>query len=148
MKVIDKYEFKKVNLDDVEKSVDLYSILGPLLNNGYDVEGMKDYLREVDLYSSKSISGFLSCEYLGGCVEVHAFINKSSRVGSINLLKCFRDFVLKKYDCNTILTSVTGDYEYLVRFLGFIGFKVVCVEKGSVVKTSGTYDITYLKYEV
>lgn len=140
--------FHEISYKDALEGYDLAGLLEPLLNGGYSLHEFKEYLSRSALLESINHkgSGFFLYEPMGDSVEVHAFIPPHSRKLSTGLLRALMGYFTQDMGFSYITTTVTSDYEYLVRFLKILGFKVSGVETGTVVKPTGVFNATYLIY--
>ena len=142
------YTFPKTTFHEMEESYDFDPVIKPLVGNGYNVEDFKEFLNTSNLCSIKDskILGFFLYEPMGDSVEVHAFVLPLYRNRSMSILRAFRAYLTDDLGFNKIVTTVTGDYEHLVRFLKMIGFSVTNIEVDAITKDSGIFNVTYLEY--
>lgn len=142
--------FHPITLDKAMEKYDFTTIFETLRINEGEVIDITSYLSKIPLMEALDYDGtflgMLSVEPSEAFeVEVHAYVLPEHRKRSKDVLKAFKEALFTLTPFTSIKTSVTGDYKYIVRFLGFIGFRVVGINKGVINKGGQTYDMFYLK---
>lgn len=139
--------FPDTTLREIEEVCDVGALLEPLISNGWSVQDFKDFLGSSKLKAIKDggILGFFLYEPMSDSVEVHAFVLPQHRNRSMSVLRAFKAYLMGDLRFRKIVTTVTGDYGHLVRFLKMIGFQPTNVEEEVVIKTSGVFNVTYLE---
>ena len=139
--------FHPVKVSQMEK---LYPIIESVCINGMGLDEALSYLSNTPLmeitgHDGTSL-GMLSVEPYGALgVEVHAYVLPEHRKRSKELLEAFKEAIFTLTPFTTIRTTVTGDFKPLVRFLSFIGFRVVGINKGVVSKSGMVHDLYVLE---
>ena len=142
--------FHKTTIEEVMTLGDFEELFKKMRINGMEVVDIISHLQRIPLMKAcdydGSFLGMLSVESSEAFeVEVHAYVLPEHRKRSKELLGAFKEALFTMTPFTSIKTSVTGDFKPLVRFLGFIGFEVVGVDRGVINKGSQTYDMFYLK---
>lgn len=124
--------FESLRIDGVERGHILSSLKDASLMKVVDEEG-------------KGL-GFLSVTPYGDDgVEVHAYLLPKCRNRSKSVLRAFKEAVFTLTPFTTIRTSVTGVFRPLVRFLSFIGFRLVGVKHDAFTKDGISYPMYFLE---
>lgn len=132
------------------KDVDLSKyndIFKTLLYDNLSYEELLDYLKSCIIFSINiegKECGFFSTDDLGnGTIEVHAYIYPKYRRYSKDLLKRMSNILLQKY--KKIITTVTSDYFYIVRFLKLLGFSEYMLLNNAIIKNNHFLNVHYLE---
>lgn len=142
--------FHPITIDKAMEKYDFTAMFETLRINGRGVIDITSYLSKIPLMEALDYDGtflgILSVEPSEAFeVEVHAYVLPKHRKRSRDVLRAFKEALFTLTPFTSIKTSVTGDCKYIVRFLGFIGFRVVGIKSGIIHKGGQTYDMFYLK---
>ncbi|QDH46544.1 hypothetical protein LAh9_142 [Aeromonas phage LAh_9] len=144
------YTFNKTTIHELQKTLNLEEVITPLLTDSISFEEVLNELSSIQLISVTAEKdnplGFFLYEPMGDSVETHAFIPVCNRNRSMAILRAFRGYLTGVCGFNRIYTTVTGDFSYIVRALGMIGFKQFFKEGGIVPKNGTLYDLYHLEY--
>ena len=143
------FTFPIITFKEVEVLHNYDSVLEPLISNGWNIVEYKEFLEFSELRAimdDKEFLGFFLCEPMSDSIEVHAFVLPEHRNRSKSVLEAFKAYLVGDLGFLCIKTTVTGDFEPLVRFLKMLDFKVTNIEYGVVTKGTGIFGATYLEY--
>lgn len=94
------------------------------------------------VYKDDKCIGFFTKQYLGSCVEIHAYINPEYRKYSIAALR-----EMERACKEPIKTSVWGTHSHVSSILKKMGFKHTHTEKDAIRKGGKAYDMEYFYKE-
>lgn len=143
------YTFPITTLPELEADYNIDPILETLISNGMNVPEFKELLKTSELRAivgDEKTLGFFLCEPVERSVETHAFVWPQHRNRSKRILEAFKAYLTEDLGYDSIKTTVTGDFEPLVRFLKMMGFTITDVHLGVVTKGTGIFKATYLEY--
>lgn len=132
-------------LEEVEVSDELFS---GVINDEQSVEDVRNRLSSLPLVivrDGEEVCGFASLEVVNDdYIESHIFLYPHKRKFSVKLVRLLIDLIWKTGKIP--LTSVTGDFPHIIRFLEICGFDTIKVDKNSVKKNGQTYDRFFLSH--
>lgn len=142
--MIDVFE---IGIDMVWEELRGSSLFTNILYDGFTEDDLYTHFTESRVFAAHN-----GCDFIGlftlsdvgnNCVESHAYILGEYRKYSIKALKRMIDEIFEMgYD--RILTTVTDDYRYIVRFLKLTGFKLDSVLEDFIEKGGKPLDVFFL----